>query len=346
MPRIPGLGAIVAFAFLVVPLIAVGWWLNHSRTETSPGAIPTDLDVVCLGRVDGERPIASLEPAATGRVAEIFVVEGQTVQAKDKILRLEDESLKLRVKEAEDALGAVDVEVDMALEEQKLQPRRRVLQEAAITAAKNRLSAARSLYRERQKAREFGTVSTAELTGADAEVKQLEHLVEVEAARLDELTALDTGLKVRAARAKQSMAQTSLELARQTLKECLLIAPTSGVVLRIQTSVGEMVAPGTPQPAIIFRPQSPMIIRAELDQEFLGRVKPGMKATIRDDVRADSPTWTGTVARLGGWLARKRSVLLEPGEINDVRTAECIISLDGKPEGLLIGQRMRVRIGK
>jgi hypothetical protein len=71
-----------------------------------------------------------------------------------------------------------------------------------------------------------------------------------------------------------------------------------------------------------------------------------MKALVLDDVRSDSPTWTGTVLRLGNWVARKRSVLFDPGEVNDVRTLECIIALDKKPEGLLLGQRMRVRIGK
>ena len=71
-----------------------------------------------------------------------------------------------------------------------------------------------------------------------------------------------------------------------------------------------------------------------------------MKATARDDVRADSPTWTGRVLRVGNWVARKRNPLLEPGEMNDVRTVECVIALDGNPEGLLVGQRMRVRIGR
>ena len=39
-------------------------------------------------------------------------------------------------------------------------------------------------------------------------------------------------------------------------------------------------------------------------------------------------------------------MLLDPGEMNDVRTVECVIVLDGDPAGLLVGQRMRVRIGK
>jgi multidrug resistance efflux pump len=342
--RIPGLGAIIAIAFLIGPIIAVAWWLNRPKGEPAPAANLGELDVVCLGRVDGETPVASLEPTTPGKVKELFVGEGQMVKAEDKLLKLDDESLKLRVEEAEQAVIAAGVEVEVAQLEQKFQPRRTMLQETAVAAAVDRAAAARSLYQERKAAKSFGTVTAAELIAAEAEARQLEHLVEVEKAKLDELEKGNPALRVQAAEARKAMAQITLKQAKKAVQDCVLLAPKDGVILRVQTSVGENVAPGGLQPAILFRPNSPLIIRAELEQEFLGRVKPGMKATIRDDVRSDSPTWTGTVKYIGSWVARKRSFLLDPGEVNDVRTAECVITLD-KPEGLLVGQRMRVRIG-
>jgi hypothetical protein len=54
------------------------------------------------------------------------------------------------------------------------------------------------------------------------------------------------------------------------------------------------------------------------------------------------------VARVSEWFARRRSVLLEPGQVNDVRTLECIVTLDkdAAPKGarLRIGQRVHVTI--
>ena len=219
-------------------------------------------------------------------------------------------------------------------------------QEAAVTAAGERVAAARKLYDEKKKAQSFNTVTPAELIAAEAEVKQLEQLEGAEKARLDEYKLADPGLRVKAAGAKRTMAQVALRQAEKAVRDCVLVAPTAGVVLRVQTSVGEAVVPGAPPPAVVFRPDGPFVVRAELEQEFLGRVRQGMKATVRDDARADSPTWTGTVTRLGSWVARKRSILLEPGEMNDVRTVECVIALDGDTGGLLVGQRMRVRIGR
>lgn len=344
--RIPGLGAIIAIAFLIVPIIAVAWWLNRPKGETVAGVNPSELDVVCLGRVDGQTPVASLESTVPGKVVELFVSEGQVVKAKDKLLKLDDESLRLREEEADQAVKAAAIEVEAAQLEQTFQPRRIMLQKTAVDVARNRADAAWGLYQERAKGKSFGTVTAAELIAAEAEAKQLRHLVEVEEARLDELEKSDLKLRVKAAKAKETMAQITLKQARKAVQDCLLVAPADGMILRVQTSVGETVVPGGLQAAILFRPNGPLIVRAELEQEFLGRVKPGMKATIRDDVRADSQTWTGTVKSIGNWVARKRSVLLDPGEMNDVRTAECVIVLDGKPEGLLIGQRMRVRIEK
>ena len=344
--RVPGLGAIIAFALLIVPIVAVAWWLNRPKGEPSAGASPAELEVVCLGRVDGLIPIANLEPTVPGRVSEVYVVEGQAVKAKDKLLKLDDEALKLHVEEAQQAIKGAEIDVELAQLEQKLQPWRKSLQESAVAAAMVRVTASRSLYQERKTAKGFGTITAAELNAAEAEVRQVEQLVEVEKGRLEELEKIDPMLRVRAAEVKKVIAETHLKQAEKAVRDSLLLAPSDGTVLRVQTSVGETVVPGGIQPVLVFRSNGEVIVRAELEQEFLGRVKPGMKATVRDDVRADSPVWHGTVLRLGNWVARKRVVLLDPGEVNDVRTVECIILLDGKPEGLLIGQRMRVRIGK
>jgi multidrug resistance efflux pump len=345
--RIPGLGVIIAVVFLFVPLAAVGWWLNRPQGEpTAPGPGLADLDVVCLGRVDGLVPVAALEPAVAGKVSTV-VAEGAHVKAGEELLTLDTEAFQLRVEEALAAVRAADLEVKAARQEQELFPLRKKTQEAAWNAALSRADAARKLYQEKVKSAEFVTVTAAELAAADADVRQLEQLAEAEKARLDEMAKTDPSLRVQAAEVKQTTADIARRQAEKAVRDCTLLAPTSGTVLRVQTSVGEMVMPGSPQaPPIIFRPDGPLVVRAELEQEFLGRVRPQMKAIIQDDARADSPTWTGTVLRVGNWVARKRNLLLEPGEMNDVRTVECVIAFDGTPEGLLVGQRMRVRIGR
>ncbi len=345
--RLPGLGAIIAVVFLVAPLAAVGWWLSRPKGDsTAPGPALAELDVVCSGRVDGLAPVAALDPAMPGKVAEVMATEGQVATAGQPLLRLDDESLKLRVEEAKAALAAVEVEIEAAGLEVKQHPARVAAQKLAISAAADRTATARKLLAERKTAKEFGTVTAAEIIATEAEVRQGERLEAIEADKLAELNAANPSLRVKAAEAKKLQAQITLKQAEKAVRDCVLAAPSAGVVLRVNASAGETAAPGGLNPAILFRPTGPLVVRAELEQEFIGRVKIGMRATVTDDLRADSPAWTGRVKQVGAFVARRRSVLLEPGEVNDVRTIECVITLEGNTDGLLVGQRMRVRIGK
>jgi multidrug resistance efflux pump len=345
--RLPGLGAIIAVLFLVVPLVAVGWWLSRPKGDaTAPPPSLTELDVVCSGRVDSLTPVASLDPAIPGKVAEVMVSEGQAV-AKDKpLLRLESESLQLRVAEAKAAIAATEIEIEAAKLDEKQHSPRIESQKLAIAAAKDRVTTAQKLLAEKETAQKFGTVTAVEIIAAEAELRQYERLVTIENDRLAELTAANPGLRVKAAEAKKSQATIALQQAEKAVRDCVLLAPSDGVVLRVNVSKGESAMPGGMQPALLFRTDGPLVVRAELEQEFIGRVKPNMHATVTDDTRADSPTWKGHVQRIGAFVSRRRSILLEPGEVNDVRTVECVIVLDGATDGLLIGQRMRVRIGK
>ena len=69
-------------------------------------------------------------------------------------------------------------------------------------------------------------------------------------------------------------------------------------------------------------------------------------ATIEDDTRAGT-TWKGKVVHISDWFTQRRSILMEPLQVNDVRTLECLIELvEPHPQPpLRIGQRVRVRLG-
>lgn len=82
----------------------------------------------------------------------------------------------------------------------------------------------------------------------------------------------------------------------------------------------------------------------EVAQESAYRVKIGDVATIHDDSN-DSRVWHGHVTTLSDWFTQRRSVLQEPLQFNDVRTLECLMTLNPDQPPLRIGQRVRVLIG-
>jgi hypothetical protein len=114
----------------------------------------------------------------------------------------------------------------------------------------------------------------------------------------------------------------------------------------VHVAKGETLGPQPRTPAIEFYPtEKPLIVRAEVEQEFAGHVTVGKPARIEDDTRAGK-SWKGKVIRVSDWYTHRRSVHLEPLNYNDVRTLECIVSIDPGQSHLRIGQRVRVFIGR
>jgi multidrug resistance efflux pump len=346
--RLPSLSVVLG-VLLLAAAIAIPAYLVMRPTPPPPdtGISLGDLDVVCNGRVDVDGTSFTLEPSQPGRVVQLFVKEGTPLAKGAKILQLDDEPYQSAVKEATTALRGIDVEIEAAEYRQQRHPDQVALQEKKLEATRAELAAGeKQLEQLREKAKLTSQVTKVDVEAFEAKLKSANILLEAEKLQLDQLRKLDTGLEIKGLKIKKEAAQIALQRAEKAVSDCVLLAPVAGVVLRLQTSVGANLAPGLPFPTILFAPNSQLIVRAEVDQSGLGRVKEGMKASVRDDSQSDSPTWTGKVRTIAGWVAQKRSILLEPGEINDVRTTEVIVELDPSKDLLRIGQRMLVRISK
>jgi hypothetical protein len=115
-------------------------------------------------------------------------------------------------------------------------------------------------------------------------------------------------------------------------------------VLRLHVGPGEVLTGQAKQPAVVFAADGPQIIRAEVEQEFAGRVKPGQPALVQDETDS-SLTWRGQVEYVSGWFTKGRSVSPDPFGFNDVRTVESRVSLEPGQPPLRLGQRVRVTVG-
>ena len=300
--------------------------------------------VVCTGYVDLEHGVRSLAPIRPGRVAEVLAKETQHVESGTPLLRLEDADAKFQVDEAESALAAAEAQLAQSLELAERQRARRAQQQAAIEAAGFRLDAAHELLRRKEEQLKDNLINSSEVGATRDEMKALEALERAERAKLTELKTVDPELAVRKAKAEVNLARTRRDRARHQLDECTLKAPASGTVQRISVGAGDIVTGNPAQPIVRFCPDEAPLIRAEVNQEFANRVKVGQSALIRDDARAGA-SWRGKVQRVAGWFERRRPDTEDPSAYTDVRTVECLISVDPGQQPLRIGQRMRVMIG-
>ncbi|MFO0850814.1 MAG: biotin/lipoyl-binding protein [Gemmataceae bacterium] len=342
--RVPGPATVLGVLLLVGSLGATWWWFNHPAPATAP-APPADGDVFCSGRVDVTGQVIALEPVQSGRVAKIKVAEGDTVSKGQEILLLDSAIPAARLAQAEATVEAAQVELDSAIRDKERVPGQLAGREALVNAAAARVAAGKAAIRQRQEQGKVTPLGQAELDTLQAQVRDLEQIEIAQRRELDDLKKIDPELRVRAARARLKAAEADQVLAAKSVADCTLTAPAAGTVLRLQTSEGALLFTGSPVPAVVFAPAGPLVVRAEVDQEFLARVKPGLPAEVQDENRPDGPVWKGRVRDVARWVGPRRSFVLEPGEVNDVRTVECLIELDpGAADKLWIGQRMRVRV--
>lgn len=144
------------------------------------------------------------------------------------------------------------------------------------------------------------------------------------------------------ARSAARLAEVNLREARYALAHRTLRAPVEATVVRIAQSVGASVSP---QSGALFTllPQRPAIVRAELNEMYVGALQPGMAATVVLDEDQTSPGIPAHVTRVGVVFGPSK-LGDDPALLDNARTVECILTFD-KPQTLRVGQRVLVRYG-
>jgi multidrug resistance efflux pump len=344
---------VVGLAVLAASMAGASWVLHSPGLDSaapngsqSPSAgAHFEQSVVCFGHVDVEPGVTSLYPVQTGRVIEVLVREGAQVKPGAVLLRVDDRLARLRVQEAEADVKAAEAQLAQIRKLPEQHEAKVAQQKAVIEATQRRLSAARHVLARKRELQKIQQLSAEEVGAAGDQVTEVEAAERGEQAKLRELDSLEPAVTVARAEADLAAKQARLEQARYALDECALRAPAAGTVLRVLVGVGELLGPQPKQPVMLFCPDQPRLIRAEVEQEFAGRVALGQGATIQDDSGA-SGAWRGKVVRISDWYTQRRSILQEPLQFNDVRTLECIIELEPGQPPLRIGQRVRVTLGK
>lgn len=305
---------------------------------------------VAIAHVDVEGGIRSLYPTVPGRVVVLPVRDGEVVESGALLLQIDDALAQLRLKEAKLALQAAR-EKQTAAQDLVTKHRFQVkMQEASLEAAKKQRAAAEIQHRKIQ--RTFND----RIGGSADEVEAARRLVEVadanikaEQAKLDLANAVDPSSAVRLAEVNVLSKQELIEKAELGIRECKLLAPCKGKIIRRFAQVGEVLGNNPMRPALEFCPEGDLIVRAEVEQEFAERFDPGTKVKVTDDATGKEFAWQGEVARVSDWYTARRSVVFEPMPINDIRTLEVTIRLTNYTPGtarspLRVNQRVRVAI--
>jgi multidrug resistance efflux pump len=351
-------GAWLVGILLVIGTFVAAQFIMNATPATTQDKGGADVDrppsyVICWGYFDAESGIyRALVPKQAGDIEDIVpenkkVKKGEVLmQINDKLVRIKRDQARAAVKAAEWQLQEAEKSLPALYKAQQDQ------QNAAIAAVQEEikeLETDRDSVLERLKS-EPSYKKVAEKYGFG--LTKLSQKKKAEEAKLRQIQVQDADLKIELAKADLKAKQLVVDEAEETLKNFQVRAPVDGFILRANVKKGEAYAPNPMgSPAFEFRPDTPIIVRAEILQEW-GRYivepkdgKPGQLVEIEDDVY-HGQKWEGRVKKLSPWYAQTRNPVIEPFRYNDVRTMECIIEVKDSKDAPVarIGQRVRAKI--
>jgi len=251
------------------------------------------------GEVDVEGGIVQVTAPRDGRIVEVAVEDGDTVKAGDVLAKLDARQQRSAVEIAEAARA--EAEARVAVLKAKLP--------AAEGAAKRVGEAASAGAATGQSADESATtvaVLKAEIGAAEAAVK---------------------------------VARAQLDAARTELDALTLTAPVAGRIVHRSVHAGDVVSTTAATELFRILPDRPRIVRAELNEAYVDRIKPGMRAEVVRD-SDEGTAYPAKVLRVGDVFGPSRLTddAVERAGAHDVT---CVLALEGGE--FRIGQRVLVR---
>jgi HlyD family secretion protein len=260
------LGALVLVA--VVTIVA-GWRLARDTKGTQV--------LEANGTIEAtEVEVSSKLP---GRIAQLLVKEGDTVQAHQVIARLDTSEIEAEVAQQRAALAraeAVLKELLAGSRPQEIEEARANLHQAEVNLklAKDDWDRFDSLFRE-------GAISAQERDRAKNRVEVAESQVKAARERYDLVRLGPRPEAIEAARHERDRAKAALEWARVRLRDSTILSPISGIVLTKRAEQGEVITPGFP--IVILVDPEDLWLRVYIPESEIGRVKLGQTAAVTVD---------------------------------------------------------------
>ena len=283
----------------IILCVFCGVLLAAGQGQEMPSAPIVEVLASAKGRVDVEGGVIKLAARRDGVITAVMAEEGETVKAGRVLACLDDSLARNRLNLAEQELRHTELQV-----------RRN---EIVLRAAQRELERLRPMIKTKAVAmREFDQAGDT-LVVAEVDLRSSIAAVEVARARV--------------------------VVAQNEVNEYRIVAPLDGRIVQRQARPGNGVSTLTVTPLFSFVPNSPLIVRAELDEQYLSQASPGQRVLIvpeSDQFHAMS----GTVLRIGR-VVGQRLPPEDPAEKQDTRVVEVVTTLEA--DGLLIGQRVVVR---
>ena len=319
---------------VVIALAAAAAWIWYAR---QPEANSDRLDL--YGNVDIRQ--VSLAFNATERIAELRVREGDRVRAGDVLGVLDTRTARLRVAQAEAQIGVQE----HALGRLKSGSRPEEIAQARASVAAAEADAelaGKQLTRLRSVHEATGGRGVSQQDMDSALSRQKVALSQVESVRKAAQLVIKGPRKEEIDQARSQLQASRAEeaLTRRQLEEAELKAPLDAVVRARLLEVGDMASPQRPVYTLAIT--QPKWVRAFVPEARLGRLVPGMPATITTDSQPEQ-----SIAGRVGYISSVAEFTPKTVQTEELRTSlvyEVRVLVDDPHDLLRLGMPATVHL--
>ncbi len=216
-----------------------------------------------------------------GRIVNLSVQEGDWVENKKVLAKLDDEDLRNRFELAKATLNSAQAKLNKLLAGSRPEELREA--EAVLFQAKSDLENKQAHYERMKPLFERGVIPKENLDNAEAGYKMAK--ASFQKATENYLLVKEGPRKedIEDARAQVEQARASLKLAETQLSYTVLHSPLSGVVLVKASEMGEVVNPGTS--VLTLADLGNVWLKAYIPETDLSKVKWGQEVVVTTDLR-------------------------------------------------------------
>lgn len=259
---------------------------------------PVEQLVVVTGTLAAEQEIV-LGLKVAGRISELPVDLGSTVQKGDVVAKLDTTDFTLRVRQSEAALQ--QARVRLGLPPTGTSEEVNIEQTAPVRGARAQMDSARARLERAQQLLENGLLAKADLDAVSGAYK---------VAEADYADSLDEAKNRQGVLAQR---RSELEIARQQLADAILYAPIAGAVRVRNANIGEYLASGAPVVTLVQ--MNPLRLKTEVPERDALNLRAGMM--VRVSVEGAPGSHQGRIVRLSPAIDETNRTLLVETEVSN-----------------------------
>jgi HlyD family secretion protein len=263
----------ISILIVLAALIVAGVYLYPRLTQDSK---PQN-ELVLSGNIEAHESLVSFK--VQGRIVELPVEEGQSVQAGALLARLDIDDYRQRVliDEANVRVRQSNLALTLAgTREQEIKAAQQTMLDAQADMQQKKLD-----YDRAQRLFSEDAISAQDRDLADTALKRAQATFQAAEQKYNEALEGSRKEDIAIAQANLKEASANLGMSRVNLDYTVLRAPTAGVITVRQAELGEVVVPGTP--VVTLADLDHIWLRAYVAETDVGRVRWGQDAVITTD---------------------------------------------------------------